>query len=177
VPRTLFFGLIGAALAIISSIAQANDRDLRATTIPASACQSTAVFSGFLSSQGNWVASGGSNSFVALVCPLPLNNIDLGGTTDDNDLSKFRVHYRDGDGVGTAAQVALNLYRITVTTTETFSRQFICSFFSAPSTTSYTRTTRSCAHDLVFGSFYVFNIEINAGQNTGDTEFVGIDFP
>ena len=35
-------------------------------------------------------------------CPLPLNNIDLGGTTNDNDMSALTLVYMDGDELRSA---------------------------------------------------------------------------
>ena len=33
-----------------------------------------------------------------VVCPLPVNNIEMAGRGTDNDISRFRVTYRDTDG-------------------------------------------------------------------------------
>jgi hypothetical protein len=59
-----------------------------------------------------------------------LNNVDLGGTTDDNDISKFRVHYRDTDGFGTLASVAVKLQRFAVGAGGVAESTVVCSWTS-----------------------------------------------
>ena len=41
--------------------------------------------------------------------PWPVNNAELSGTTDDNDLTSMRVHYKDSDGFGAGAAVQVVL--------------------------------------------------------------------
>ena len=92
------------------SPAGANDRDLRAITIPASACQASRDYpypSDPLPHGDGFIVQSATTdlTIVSLRCPLPINNIDLSDTTDDNDVSKIRVHYRDSDGFGNNATV------------------------------------------------------------------------
>ena len=104
-----------AALAGFAPAARANDRDPRATPVPAAACAEIFHAPGITPwKSGGWFGLYTGGAYVHLRCALPLNNVDLGGTTDDNDISKFRVHYRDGDGLGTTARVEVDLKRSVV---------------------------------------------------------------
>ena len=88
---------------------------------------------------------------MKLHCPLPLNNVDLGGTTDDNDISKFRVHYRDTDGFGTLASMAVNLQRFAVGAGGVAESTVVCSWTSdidGTGATTAAKATKTCAHDL-----------------------------
>jgi hypothetical protein len=78
---------------------QADDRDLRATTVPASSC---AVHTPTPDWDPHPVREGGlvgvrGGTMVLIDCPLPLNNVDLGGTTNDNDMSSSTFRARSGD--------------------------------------------------------------------------------
>ena len=81
--------------------AHANDRDLRATTVPAAGCIEVArsTYNNPWTS-GDYFSVSSINQFLKLRCPLPLNQVDLSGTTNDNDISKIRVHYLDSMALG-----------------------------------------------------------------------------
>src|SRR5262245_54365151 len=91
-----------AALLALAPVAHANDRDLRGTPVPATACIVTFGDDVPQPEREGWFSV--ENQQVNLRCPLPVNNIELSSTSNDNDISKFRVHYRDGDGFGIGAQ-------------------------------------------------------------------------
>ena len=43
---------------------------------------------------------------MSLHCPLPINNVDLGTSSNDNDMSSFTVFYNDVDGRATGAWIS-----------------------------------------------------------------------
>jgi hypothetical protein len=109
----------------LSGHALANDRDLRAITVPAASCvpyiregepgtgAPTWVWS-FAAFELSGVRPGFHYATASLRCPLPIDAIDLSGTTNDNDIDKVRILYRDGDGPGgglTHVDVALEPVR------------------------------------------------------------------
>jgi hypothetical protein len=102
--------LTAAALSgLAASPAHANDPDLRATTVPATACHpvrpaATAPIELSLTELG-WVFSGSDVGTVLLYCPLPVNNNTVFDMTNDNDMTTYRVLYTDTDGMGAAAEV------------------------------------------------------------------------
>jgi hypothetical protein len=95
----------------LSGHALANDRDLRAITVPAASCvpyiregepgtgAPTWVWS-FAAFELSGVRPGFPYATASLRCPLPIDAIDLSGTTNDNDIDKVRILYRDSDGSG-----------------------------------------------------------------------------
>ena len=109
-PLAGLLAALAASAALAPAIARANDRDLRGTPVPAAACieyRRTGPI------EDPWKAGyfglTGDGQYLQLRCPFPVNNIDLSGTTDDNDLSKMRVHYRDSDAFGDGAGVGVVL--------------------------------------------------------------------
>src|SRR5262245_48645634 len=105
---TLRAATLAATVLASASTALANDRDLRGTPVPAAAC---IVNDGKAFQQPGlqgWF-SVANNVQLTLRCALPVNNVELSSTSNDNDISKFRVHYRDSNGFdsGTAANVQL----------------------------------------------------------------------
>src|SRR3712207_5930968 len=104
------FATISAILSV-PSIASANDRDLIATTIPASACRpSNNMEDGRVRlSNGAYVFQGTFTGTVVFYCPLPINRFTISDATDDNNISSYRVYCRDTDGAGNAAQVTTQL--------------------------------------------------------------------
>jgi hypothetical protein len=98
-------GCVIAAL-LVGSIAQsspgqANDRSLRALMIPPSSCQvdENTPFEEDPFKSPDSIARFTSGTYE-IICPLPVNNIEMSGRWNDNDISKFRVNYFDFDGPG-----------------------------------------------------------------------------
>jgi hypothetical protein len=161
---TLLAGLLSAAAA------QANDRDLRAAMVPASACTvlTAAAPIGFRFARDHVVlATTGTGQAVSasLRCPLPVNNIDLGGTSNDNDLSKVRVHYKDSDGAGQRATVSVALFRGVVASAapEGVTSGAVCQWNSntgGSGATGGTKATFACPHDLAAEAFYTFQVDL-----------------
>jgi hypothetical protein len=116
-------------------------------------------------------------NIAVLDCPLPINDIDLGGITNDNDMSKYRVHYIDPDGTGSAAKVTVYLHRTKVTN-GTVTVTGFCPFQSSPNTALATTTIVPCVQDLAAGTFYSFQVILQvSGSSVLGGSFVGIDFP
>jgi hypothetical protein len=157
----------------------ANDRDLRATTLPPSACAVTFSSASFTPLAAGAVVINLEGSTV-LHCPLPLSNVDLGGATNDNDISKVRVHYRDGDGQGTAASVRVRLWRSVASASQFsgVSNSRLCEWNSnARAATAGTNAMFPCQVDLASGSFYWFEVTLTISEDGGVASFIGIDFP
>lgn len=170
-----------AALAGFVPAAWANDRDPRATPVPASACAEIFHTPGIIPwSSGGWFGLYAGGTYVHLRCPLPLNNVDLGGTTDDNDISKFRVHYRDGDGLGTTARVEVDLKRSVVNVGGLPGSTVVCAWKSSvdgTGVTTATKATKACPLDLATEAFYFFEVRLETSDGTYPVEFLGITFP
>jgi hypothetical protein len=160
-------------LAGLAASAQANDRGVRGVMIPAAACN-LVVGSATLTDIPNWTVRGGASATIT--CPLPINNVNLGGTDGDNDITKFRVLYRDTDGSGSQAALTVTLFKSkvsngTLTTTQ------VCRATLATTSTAFTATTVTCAHDVAGGgTFYSFGV-LMTGLGTREADFTGIDFP
>src|SRR5688572_17792610 len=122
-----------------ATAAHANDRDLLATTIPAAACPIAyppvdPVPATAWSVQGlRLVGALGSPSGMRGVwvrCPLPLNNIEISNrTSNDNDMTSFRVLYQDADGFGEASNVAVSLVEVKLVATG-LQAQLVCNWRS-----------------------------------------------
>lgn len=163
--------------------AQANDRDLRATMVSGASCSEAAraTYNNPWTS-GDYFAVASANQFLKLRCPLPLNQIDLSGTTNDNDISKIRVFYADSDGFGTDASVTVELVKIAMPTSAGWPETtVVCSWSSDTDGTGAVTTakaTKACVHDLAAEAFYHFTVTLRTGAKGGNAaSFVGISFP
>jgi hypothetical protein len=185
--------LLALAAAIAGSSpweAIANDRDLRATTVPAAICVAGGGTSGAIG--GTWVNRceyvvpgrfDGQSELVDhhLHCALSLNNVDLGGTTNDNDISSFTVFYRDSDGLGTGTSIEVDLHQTTLVAGNIQSVP-VCSWRSNTSgngSAGYTSSSAPCVHDMKATAFYHFEVRFLSSTVTQDVvaSFVGIRFP
>ena len=167
----------------------ANDRDLRATTVPAALCVkggSNDVVWVWLNEREYAIRGTSSpaqgDADLRLHCALPLNSIDLGGTTNDNDVSSFTVFYRDGDGMVTNTFVAVTLYR-TMLTAGTMQTTAVCSWnsnTSGNSSTGYTSAMVPCVHDVAPTGLYHFKVQMFptvVSSPAIEASFVGIRVP
>ena len=95
----------------LAGTAGANDRDMLATTVPATACEplNSSHANEVQLSNAAWVFRGTNTGTITFYCPVPRNAWTLSNTSNDNDISAFRVYYRDSDGTGTAARVTARL--------------------------------------------------------------------
>jgi hypothetical protein len=165
----------------------ANDRDLKATHIPAASCVPLGMGEGQWIDDGlggGWGIYGYPNRFMELRCALPLNNVDLGGTTNDNDISSFTVLYRDGDGRGGGSNVYVTLKEV-VLTNGLFQVNDRCTWFSSTNggtSAGGQSSSFPCAVDLSATAMYYFDVSMQNGIQYADedavaTLFVGIRFP
>jgi hypothetical protein len=173
--KQIFVALVTAGLVYGSQMALASDRDLRATTVPATACEplnSTQANTVWLSNAA-WVFRGNNTGTVTFYCPLPRNAVTLSDNTDDNDITVYRVYYRDSDGAGPAARVTTRLvYRRST------------GLFAAGSTwssnshnaTDNTVALFANAHDMRFDAVYSFLVTLQRTNIQQDPAFSGIDF-
>jgi hypothetical protein len=177
---------IGCAVAALlvsglahSSPGQANDRSLRALMIPASSCQvdGNTPFEEDPFKTPSSIGRFTPGSYEVL-CPLPVNNVEMSGTRKDNDISKFRVAYRDTDGLGPAGEVAVFLERTFLSGGGSLTTVPVCSWSSntdGADETDYTSDVASCEHDVRRRNFYVFVVVLD--RTSAEVNFFGIDFP
>ena len=153
----------------------ANDRDVRATTIPASACQPVNQQSaGKLSyNNGNWFISGQGEA--RLSCPLPINGSTVSDTSNDNDMTRYRVYYKDTDALGQNSSVRVRLRSIGT------NGQFVS---HGPNWNSndfnnvnYTTRTQAVNVDLSPNRLYSFRVVLRKTSGVVSPRFGGIDFP
>ena len=149
-----------------------NDRDLRGTPVPAAACVEYRRTSPIGDPwKAGWFSLTGDGLYLQLRCPFPVNNIDLSDRTDDNDLSKLRVHYRVSDAFGGGAGVQVVLGRTFVNASGNMQVQAVCFWASnAHGTGAVTaaKSSRVCVHDMAADSFY--HIDVFLGVVTGHTQ-------
>ena len=119
----------------------------------------------------------GPGQSVRLRCPLPVNNVDLSGTSNDNDLTKLRGHYRDTDGFGTGGVVCIELLRTTASAQPNTSVCIWSSNVDGTGGTTATTATKTCPHDLAAGAFYHLDVLLLATGAGNVAEFFGVDFP
>jgi hypothetical protein len=159
---------------------QANDRSLRAVMIPASSCQvieDTPLEGNPFKEQVDAISRLTPGTY-RVVCPLPVNNIEMAGRRNDNDISRFRVTYRDTDGLDPAGEVLVFLQRISLAGDGSLTIDFLCDWSSnmdGSDEIGYTSDVVPCAHDVSPRSFYVFQVILS--RTSADVYFIGIDFP
>jgi hypothetical protein len=164
-----------------SSRGEANDRSLRALMIPASSCQ---VDQNRPFEENPFKRPDAIVRFTPgvyeILCPLPVNNIEMSGTGSDNDISRFRVTYRDTDGRGSGAEVLVMLNR-TVLLSDGSGLRFVpvCRWSSntdGPDNEGHTSDVVPCQHDVLSRNFYAFWVILDV-TTADEVEFTGIDFP
>ena len=177
----LLGGLLAALAGLVPAPVVADDRDLQATPVPPAACAevSRSGFTGGFRTSTGPIFLAGPNTSLRLHCPLPVNNVEVSGAGNDNDLSKLRVHYRDSDGLSTGVSVTVDLVKAAVTAAGAVEGTTVCSWNSnqdGTGSTSYAKATKACAHDIAAEAFYYFDVRLQVGAS-GFTSFVGISFP
>ena len=173
------------ATAVLSTLAAmvaavpllANDQDVRATTVPATACQpaSLAFAAKMQISNAAWTFAGASTGTVYLYCPLPINGNTVSDASDDNDISTYRIYYRDSDGTGAAAEVTTRLvYR---RSDGLYSGGPQWSSNSNPlDTTTNTIDFHDNPHDMTAAGVYSFFVTLKRTNTNDSAAFSGIDF-
>jgi len=157
-----------AALAAAAPLA-ANDQDLIATTVPATACQAANPTShGKLRVvNGAWVFLPGVSGTAYLWCPLSVNMYTVSDASQDNDIASYRIYYRDE---GPTSQVTVRLgYRNTgglIWTGPTW----VSSDGAGNAVDQHNNP-----HDVVIG-LYSFMVTLTRAGLEEDPAFSGIDF-
>lgn len=173
------------ATAVLSTLAAmvaavpllANDQDVRATTVPATACQpaSLAVAAKMQISNAAWTFAGGATGTVYLYCPLAINGNTVSDASNDNDISAYRIYYRDSDGTGAAAEV----------TTRLIYRRSDGLYSGGPTwssnsnvldTTTNTTAFHDNPHDMTAAGVYSFLVTLRRTNTDQSAVFSGIDF-
>ncbi|MGH7006721.1 MAG: hypothetical protein ACREIP_22465, partial [Alphaproteobacteria bacterium] len=111
-------------------------------------------------------------------CPLPVNNVELSGTTNDNEMTKFRVHYLDSDGAGADARLRVRLVRASPTIPN-WDEGRVCEWSSNTAALDG-RVVVDCPHDFESNTFYFFDLTLTVSASAPSHTFVrfwGIDFP
>ncbi|MEG5035200.1 hypothetical protein [Microcoleus sp. AT3-D2] len=110
--KCLIFITALAALFTFPSAAVANDPDVQATTIPASACrpESDTADASVRMVNGAFIFNTNSTGTVRFFCPLPINRLTVSDSSNDNDLTGYRVYYRDTDGTRNLAEITTHLF-------------------------------------------------------------------
>lgn len=173
--RMLIVALGTVGLVGLAGTARANDRDMLATTVPATACEplNSSHANEVQLSNAAWVFRGSHTGTITFYCPVPRNAWTLSDNTNDNDISAYRIYYRDSDGTGTTAQVTARLvYR------------GASGLFSAGSTwnsnnhaaTGNTTAFKENVHDVRFDALYSFLVTLRRTNTQQAPAFSGIDF-
>lgn len=170
-----FTALTAAALLMGAQEARANDQDLKATTVPATSCQPAthAQAAEVVLSNAAWVFSGTNTGTVTFYCPLPLNTFTKSDALDDNDISQYRVYYRDTDGMGIVSEVTVQLmYRSETGLT------LVGSEFTSNDSNETDNTVRPHAviHDVNPEALYSFAVRLSRIGTAHNPAFAGIDF-
>jgi hypothetical protein len=171
------------AIAPVSGVpVWANDRDLRATQLGAATCDLTGSQNFDIRTGAVVLTQPGQTRFT---CALPLNNIDLGGTTNDNDITSLAIFYKDGDASAIGTNVSVTLWEAGLSASFVPETKIVCSFNSTlagTGTAGWTKSPVACAWDLSSTKFYFFEVVLRTNL-TGATPaeapvgFMGIRFP
>ncbi|WP_414544119.1 hypothetical protein [Nostoc sp. CCY0012] len=168
------FTTIAASFAISSPVL-ANDRDVLATTIPASACrpQNNVDDAKVALSNGAYVFTGSATGTVIFYCPLPINANTVSDMTNDNDISAYRVYYRDTDGIGTGSEITTRLvYRDAAGLNGVGSTWSSNVFNNANNRTQFVNLN----HDVGSNRLYSFLVTMQRTNTSQNPAFSGIDF-
>ncbi|MGR9053132.1 MAG: hypothetical protein ACU84J_10825 [Gammaproteobacteria bacterium] len=169
-------GVTAVALTGLAEVGSANDHDLVATTIPASACTpANNVQAGLVYlSNGSWMFTGNATGGVVFYCPLPLNSYTVSDNTNDNDMTHFRVYYRDTDATGSAANVTARLVRRRTDGSTLLGAQFNSDNVNID---VHTAQIQPYLHDLAFSAIYSMQVTMARRNTSENPMFTGIDFP
>jgi len=177
--KTKSFIAIAASAALLTfpSAAVASDQDVQATTIPASACQPRGFSTDarVVLSNGAYVfdPSASGTATATFYCSLPINGLTVSNTTNDNDITGYRVYYRDSDGTANASEITTRLaYRDTQGIT------YVGTLWSSNTNTQTGNTNRyiSLNHDLGIYRLYFFVVTMRRTSTIQSPAFSGIDF-
>lgn len=176
IKNWLSFAII-AALSAAPMPALANEPEVANTTIPASACrpESNVDDGQVVLSNGAYVFNSNITGTVRLYCPWTINGntIDL---TNDNDMSSYRVYYRDPDGMGNSYEITTLLAYRDPNGQAQPPGQVAWSSNTANGTVNTTQSVQ-LSHDLGSNRLYYFIVTIRRNSTSQNPAFSGIDFP
>ncbi|MEG4622832.1 hypothetical protein Q5691_00810 [Microcoleus sp. w1-18aA5] len=177
--KCLIFLTAIAALFSFPRAAVANDQDVLATTIPASACrpESDTADARVRMVNGAFIFNDNATGTVRFFCPLPINRLTVSNPSNDNDLTGYRVYYRDTDGTGNLAEITTHLFYRNSNAGSSIAVGTAWGSNSNPSnlrvnTSFFVRQTHQ------FGDFrlYFFVVTMRRNNINQDPAFGGIDF-
>lgn len=173
--KPIFVALLTAGLMYGPPLVMASTPDLRATTVPAAVCTPVDSTQASMVTLVNaaWVFRGANIGTVNFYCPLSRNTFTMSNATNNNQISGYRVYYRDSDGTGAAARVTTRLlYRRGD------------GLYGAGNTWSSSvhnisgNTTRNISnpHNLQADALYSFLVTLQRTNIQQEPAFSGIDF-
>jgi hypothetical protein len=179
--KSLLFITAIAAFFTFPSAAVANDRDVQATTIPASACrpESNTADASVRMVNGAFIFNPNSTGTVRFFCPLPINRLTVSDSSNDNDLTGYRVYYRDTDGTGNLAEITTHLFYRNSNAGSSIPVNAAWSSNSNPSnlTVNTSFFVDDPNHQFEAFRLYFFVVTMRRNNNTNqDPAFGGIDF-
>ena len=173
--------------AAVSLPALANDQDVWSTTVPASSCEPSTESSANKVKlvNGAWVFSGNNLGLVTFYCPLAINAFTVANFSNDNDISSFRIYYRDTDGgtLGAPNGVPTNQSQVTARLTYRKSDGMYSagslwsSHWTPVNARSNTTAVKNNVHDVQANALYSFVVTMLRTNLTQSPAFSGIDFP
>ncbi|MEG3845786.1 hypothetical protein QT971_00970 [Microcoleus sp. herbarium19] len=177
--KGLIFITAIAALFTFPSAAVANDQDVQATTIPASACrpESDTADASVRMVNGAFIFNPNSTGTVRFFCPLPINRLTVSNPSNDNDLTGYRVYYRDTDGTGNLAAITTHLFYRNSSAASSIAVGAAWSSNSNPSNLTV-NTSFFVPQNHQFEAFrlYFFVVTMRRNNINQDPAFGGIDF-
>jgi len=177
-PRRRFWPALALCLSALGALpmsAAASAADMLATTVPASACvpiDSTHASKVRLSNAA-WVFRGNNIGAVQFYCPLVRNAYTMSDGSDDNDVTAFRVYYRDSDGTGNRSRVTARLvYR----KQDGLHQAGDLWNSNSSGATGNTRQLFVNVHDMQFDAVYSFYVTLYRAGTDEDPALSGFDF-
>ena len=175
-------GIATAAALLVSTLNASsalafNPRDLWHRTIPASAC---APFDSVQAAKvrlqnGAWRFDGNNTGSVSFFCPIPINAWPADNDEPDyTQMQFYRVWYRDSDGMGLNAKVAVSLrYRDLAGGWLAVAGVLNSNVFADM---GFTTKIINCVHEFDTDALYSFYVTISRANALETVEFHGIDF-
>jgi len=159
----------------------ANDAPLLATTVPASACTPVdeAQSGKVRISNGAWVFSGAHTGTVTFYCPLNLNGIDVNNILQVNDMSAYRVYFRDSDGGTRSGNRAKITARLIYRKADGMysGGNLWSSRFTPKAQIDNSTAVKANNHTLQKNALYSFLVTLYRSDSAQQPAFSGIDFP
>lgn len=170
-------------------ILRANDFDVAATSIPATSCMpaTSSDRNKMAISNGAWSFQGTNTGTVNLYCPITFNHLQPSNSGSDNDISRYRIYYRDPDGglLGIGGGFVVP-QRSRIETRLVFRKSdglySAGTWWNSDSTPSNAKNNtvayKTNVHDVAQDALYSFVVKMYRANTSIDSPtFGGIDFP